>query len=237
VLQSAALNRIDQKRIVVKRILLIISLLSSATALAETGYITDQLKITLRSGESTTHKVIRMLPSGTAVTILNRNEQTSYANIRLSDGTTGYVLNRMILGERPARERLAEAKQQLVILRQEPGKLSSQLAALQEEHAELKSNYTAMVNEKNSLKSELGKLRKVARDPMRVAGERDEAVERGQQLSDELDMIRLKNQRLTDRTEQNWFLIGGGVVIAGILLGLLLPHMRVKKNRTEWGDF
>ena len=220
-----------------KTILLIISLLSSATAFAETGYITDQLKITLRSGESTTHKVIRMLPSGTAVTILNRNEQTSYAQIRLPDGTTGYVLNRMILRERPAREQLAEAKQQLVVLRQEPGKLSSQLATLQEEHAELKANYTAMVNEKNSLKIELSRLSKVARDPLRVAGERDEAVERGQQLADELDMIRLKNQRLTDRTEQNWFLIGGGVVIAGILLGLLLPHMRVKKNRTEWGDF
>lgn len=220
-----------------KKFFLFLFLLASSTAYAETGYITDQLKITLRSGESTTHKVIRMLPSGTAVTVLDRNEQTSYAKIRLADGTTGYVLNRMILRERPAREQLAEARQQLVVLRQEPGKLSSQLADLQEKHADLQRNFSEIENEKNNLKRELSRLSKVARDPLRVAGERDEAVERSQQLSDELDMLRLRNQRLTDKTEQNWFLIGGGVVIAGILLGLLLPHMRVKKNRSEWGDF
>ncbi|MEA1890145.1 MAG: TIGR04211 family SH3 domain-containing protein [Pseudomonadota bacterium] len=220
-----------------KNILLCILLLGSAPALAETGYITDQLKITLRSGESTTHKVIRMLPSGTAVTILGRNKQTNYAKVRLADGTTGYVLNRMILNERPARERLAEAEQQLVVLRQEPGKLSSQLADLQETHAELQRKFSEMENENNNLKLELASLSKVARDPLRIAGERDSAVERSQHLSDELDMLRLKNQRLTDKTEQNWFLIGAGVVIAGIILGLLLPHMRVKKNRSEWGDF
>lgn len=220
-----------------KKILLFILVLGSTSALAETGYITDQLKITLRSGESTTHKVIRMLPSGTAVTVLGHNKQTNYAKVRLPDGTTGYVLNRMILSERPARERLAEAEQQLVVLRQEPGKLSSQLADLQEKHAELQQKYTDMVNDSNNLKLELTSLSKVARDPLRIAGERDDAVERSQHLSDELDILRLKNQRLTDKTEQNWFLIGAGVVIAGIILGLLLPHMRVKKNRSEWGDF
>ncbi|NOY17668.1 MAG: TIGR04211 family SH3 domain-containing protein [Gammaproteobacteria bacterium] len=220
-----------------KNVLLFIFLLGSAPALAETGYITDQLKITLRSGENTSFKVIRMLPSGTAVKILGRNKQSNYANVRLADGTTGYVLNRMILSERPARERLAEAEQKLVVLRQEPGKLSRQLEALQETHAVLQQKFTEMENENNTLKQALSRLKKVARDPLRVASERDDAVEHSQQLADELDMLRLKNQRLTDKTEQNWFMIGAGVIIAGIILGLLLPHMRMKKNRSEWGDF
>ncbi|MDX2486045.1 MAG: TIGR04211 family SH3 domain-containing protein [Gammaproteobacteria bacterium] len=220
-----------------KRILFFIFLLGSSSAIAETGYITDQLKITLRSGESTTHKVVRMLPSGTAVTVLSRNSNTNYAKVRMADGTTGYVLNRMLLTERPARERLAEAEQQLVVLSQEPGKLSSQLASLQEIHAALQQQFAEMGNENDNLKQEVIRLSKVAQDPLRVAGERDDAVERSQHLSDELDILKLKNQRLTDKTEQNWFLIGAGVVIAGIILGLLLPHMRVKKNRSEWGDF
>ena len=212
-------------------------LFSSSSCFAETGYITDQLKITLRSGESTTHKVIRMLPSGTAVEILSRNSNTNYAKVRLPDGTVGYVLSRMLLNERPARERLAEAEQQLVVLRQEPGKLSSQLADLQESHADLQQRFNTIKNENSDLKQELSRLRKVAQDPLRIATERDDAVERSQQLADELDILKLKNQRLTDKTEQNWFLIGAGVIIAGIILGLLIPHMRVKKNRSEWGDF
>ena len=212
-------------------------LLGSSSCFAETGYITDQLKITLRSGESTTHKVIRMLPSGTAVEILSRSSETNYAKVRLPDGTVGYVLSRMLLNERPARERLAEAEQQLVVLRQEPGKLSSQLADLQESHADLQQRFNATKNENSDLKQELSRLRKVAQDPLRIATERDDAVQRSQQLADELDILKLKNQRLTDKTEQNWFLIGAGVIIAGIILGLLIPHMRVKKNRSEWGDF
>lgn len=220
-----------------KRILFFMLLLGSSSCFAETGYITDQLKITLRSGESTTHKVIRMLPSGTAVEILGRNSATNYAKVRLPDGTVGYVLSRMLLNERPARERLAEAERQLVVLRQEPGKLSSQLADLQESHADLQQRFNAMQNENGDLKQELSRLRKVAQDPLRIATERDDAVVRSQQLADELDILKLKNQRLTDKTEQNWFLIGAGVIIAGIILGLLIPHMRVKKNRSEWGDF
>jgi SH3 domain protein len=226
----------------VKKIIFFISLLASVSigsvsAFAATAYITDQLKITLRSGESTTHKVIRMLPSGTSVKILDRNNQTNYAKIQLSDGSTGFVLNRMLLSERPARERLAEAEQQLVVLRQEPGKLSSQLANLQESHSALQQDFTAIKDENGNLQQELSRLSKVARDPLRIAQERDDAVVRSQKLADELGILKLKNQRLTDKTEQNWFLIGAGVVIAGIILGLLLPHMRVKKNRSEWGDF
>jgi SH3 domain protein len=226
----------------VKKIIFFISLLASVSigsvsAFAATAYITDQLKITLRSGESTTHKVIRMLPSGTSVKILDRNSQTNYTKIQLSDGTTGFVLNRMLLSERPARERLAEAEQQLVVLRQEPGKLSSQLANLQESHSALQQDFTAIKDENGNLQQELSRLSKVARDPLRIAQERDDAVVRSQKLADELGILKLKNQRLTDKTEQNWFLIGAGVVIAGIILGLLLPHMRVKKNRSEWGDF
>ena len=220
-----------------KKALAVILLIFSSTAIAETGYITDSLKITMRSGESTTHKVIRMLPSGTRVTILGRNPETSYSRIQLADGTTGYVLSRMILGERPARERLAEAEQQLQVLRQEPGKLSSQLARLQEQHSDLTRKFNSLQGENTMLKGELDQLRKVAADPVRIAQERDEAVQRSQALSDELDILKLKNQRLTDKTEQNWFLIGAGVIIAGIILGLLLPHLRVKKNRSEWGGF
>jgi SH3 domain protein len=221
----------------VKKALAIILLFFSSSAIAETGYITDSLKITMRSGESTTHKVIRMLPSGTRVTVLERNPDTSYSRVRLADGTTGYVLSRMILDERPARERLAEAEQQLQVLRQEPGKLSSQLAQLQEKHSALTQDFNSLQTENTALKQELNQLRKVAADPVRIAQERDEAVQRNQALADELDILKLKNQRLTDKTEQNWFLIGAGVIVAGIILGLLLPHLRVKKNRSEWGGF
>lgn len=220
-----------------KRILTAVLLAASLPALAETAYVTDQLKITLRSGESTTHKVIRMLQSGTAVEVVSRNQDTGYSQVRLGDGTTGYVLSRMLEKERSARERLAEAEAQLQILQQEPGKLSSQLASLQEKYSALENDHTTLRAENDRLNRELDGLRRTAAEPVRIAQERDAAVERNRQLNDELASLRLHNQKLVDRTEQNWFMIGGGVVVIGIILGLILPRLRVKRRRSEWGDF
>ena len=40
-----------------------------------------------------------------------------------------------------------------------------------------------------------------------------------------------------DKTEQNWFMIGAAAIIVGIVLGLILPRLRVRRRRSEWGDF
>ena len=108
-----------------KRLLPILLIAVSLPVCAKTAYISDQLKITMRSGESTTHKVVRMLPSGMQVNVVSQDSKTGYSKIRLSNGTTGYVLTRMLLNERPARERLAEAEEQLQVLRQEPAILQT----------------------------------------------------------------------------------------------------------------
>jgi len=43
-----------------------------ASAQAETRYIVDQAKLPMRSGQSTGHSIVRMLPSGTAVEVLGQ---------------------------------------------------------------------------------------------------------------------------------------------------------------------
>lgn len=220
-----------------KRLLPILLIVISLPAMAKTGYISDQLKITMRSGESTTHKVIKMLQSGTRVEILSQNKKTGYSKIRLPNGTTGYILTRMIQNERPARERLAEAEQQLQMLRQEPDKLGSQLARLQEDYQNLQRQYAELTRENEQLNNELKVLREAAAEPMRLARERDASVEKNRQLTDELATLKLNNQRLSDKTEQNWFMIGAAAIIVGILLGLILPRLRVRRRRSEWGDF
>ena len=220
-----------------KRLLPILLIVVSLPVFAKTAYISDQLKITMRSGESTTHKVVKMLPSGMKVDVIGRNSKTGYSKIRLPNGSTGYVLTRMVLSERPARERLAEAEEQLQMLRQEPDKLGSQLASLQENNQSLQRRYDSLALENEQLSNEIDSLRQASAEPMRIARERDESVEKNRQLNDELATLKLSNQRLTDKTEQNWFMIGAVAIAVGILLGLILPRLRVRRRRSEWGDF
>ena len=55
----------------VKKIVTLLLILCSAGAFAKTAYVTDELKITLRSGESSTHRILRMLPTGERLTVLS----------------------------------------------------------------------------------------------------------------------------------------------------------------------
>ncbi len=71
------------------RKLLPLALLAAAglAQAAETRYVTDQLEATLRTGESVTHRITKMLPSGTTVEVLSTNPKTGYSRIRMQDAT------------------------------------------------------------------------------------------------------------------------------------------------------
>ena len=47
-----------------KKFATLLLILCSATATAKTAYVTDELEITLRTGETTGHRIVRMLPTG-----------------------------------------------------------------------------------------------------------------------------------------------------------------------------
>jgi len=75
-------------------------------AVAETAYITDNLRLGLHQAEDTSDRAFRMLDSGQALEILSRNR--NYANVRLPDGTRGYVKAAYLVEEKPAKLIVAE---------------------------------------------------------------------------------------------------------------------------------
>ncbi|MFH2124890.1 MAG: TIGR04211 family SH3 domain-containing protein, partial [Pseudomonadota bacterium] len=93
-------------RIVTATILAV--LLVAATAAAqETLYVTDQLRITVRSGPSTGNKVIAMAETGDQMILLG-SKPDGWSLVRLPDGKEGWALTRFLQKERPAKLRLAE---------------------------------------------------------------------------------------------------------------------------------
>lgn len=75
-------------------------------AVAETAYITDNLRLGLHQAEDTSDRAFRMLDSGQALEILSRNR--NYANVRLPDGAQGYVKVAYLVEEKPAKLIVAE---------------------------------------------------------------------------------------------------------------------------------
>jgi SH3 domain protein len=222
----------------VKKIALALVLLVSFGSLhAETRYVTDELKITMRSGESATHKIIRMLPSGTPLEVLADNKGTGYSQVRTEGGTTGYVLTRQLMAIPSARERLESIEQQLLQLKEEPERLSARLISLQTEHDQLQQQFAQVSEERQTLGQELESLKRTAANAIRISNERNELRKQVVTLTHQVEDLKQENRELGNSSDQRWFMIGAAVIVGGILLGLILPHLRVRKRKNSWGSF
>ncbi len=79
-------------------------------ASAETAYVTDNLRLGLHNAEDTSDRAFRILESGQPMEILIRTN--NYANVRLPDGTEGWVKTAYIVDDKPAKLIVAETMQE-----------------------------------------------------------------------------------------------------------------------------
>lgn len=206
-----------------------------ATAHAETRYVTDRFEVTLRAGEGTRFKILRMLPSGTPVEVLGVNRSTNYARVRIQDGTLGYVLAQELQEEPAARNRLVELEERLAALRQKPDSLTAQLADLQEAHGELRERYASLEREKQQREQELATIRHASANVLDITSDRERLRLQVAELTRARADLEQENRDLKNQTNQRWFLIGAGVLGSGVLMGLLLPRLRLGRRKTPWG--
>lgn len=219
-----------------KSLIFVVLLAAPLASHAETRYVTDQFKITLRSGESSTHRIIRMVPTGESLTVLRNNPKTGYTRVRTQDGKKGYVLTHQIVKEPIARDQLVALKERVRELEAAPGELSAKLAALQGEHTQLKQAHEELQVIRQKIESELTNLRRTSSNALRISNERNELRREVARLRGEFEELKQENRELRVNSNQRWFLTGGGVVTGGILLGLILPHLRMRRRRDSWGS-
>jgi SH3 domain protein len=99
------------------------SCLFCAGAAAETGYVTDMLRLGLHEASDTSDEPIENLTSGTALEVLERTPL--YLRVRTDEGREGWVKAAYIVEEKPARTRVAELEAELTVLRDELGQASA----------------------------------------------------------------------------------------------------------------
>jgi SH3 domain protein len=218
----------------VRKLLTLALLAAAGLAQAETRYITDQLEATLRSGESITHRITKMLPSGTPVEVLSTNAKTGYSRIRTQDGKDAYILTRHLMEQAPPRERVIQLEAKLQELQQAPDQLTAKLAALQDQYGNLERAHEKLESTKRELEAELIAVKRAAADPLAIAEERNALRKQVADLARQAEELKAKNAEIANDQGQRWFMIGGGVAFGGLLLGLILPHLRLRRQRSSW---
>ncbi len=209
---------------------------AAAVAAPTQQYISDRLELPLRSGQSVQHRILRMLPSGTPVQVLQTSKDSGYSQVRAPDGTVGWVLTRFLMDAPSARAQLAAAKQQVARLTLENAKLKKQVAALGAKTGAQGTQLAKLEQDKQNLTAEVDRIRRAAGSALALDHENRDLKAQTLAQGRELQALRQENEMLKDRSKRDWFLAGALVLFAGMLLGLILPRLRLRR-RGGWDSF
>ena len=189
----------------------------SNAALADTMYVSDVLKLTVRDGKGTGEKIIAVVQSGQTVEVLQPEDE--WALVRLDDGKEGWVLNRYLTGKITNNIKLKLLKkkhkalvdqsttllEEKVKLKEENKKFKTELDKVQKEAEELKMSY-------ESLKTESAGYINLKSKYTKTASQLSEYTEKSELLEKELT-------KLEFRQTVRWLLTGAGVLLLGFLIG------------------
>jgi SH3 domain protein len=208
----------------------------AGNALAETRYVSDSLEITMRSGKGNSYSITRMLDSGTPVEVLEVDKDEGYTRVRTKSGKEGWVLSRYLMKTPAARDRLASAEKNLAEIELEKRKLETAMAALTEEKNKLAAELETLTGQNRKAGQELAEIKRTASSALAIDAENKDLKSRVVTLERDLQTVQQENEGLRDRSDRDWFMVGAGVVLLGILIGLIIPRIRWRK-KSSWDTF
>ena len=196
----------------------------SANGFAESMYVTDQLKLTLRSGPSTGHKVLAVVESGQKVEILEPGEDWSL--VRNAKGKEGYVLTRYLMAEPTHNVRLEKLQRKHKALTQQAATLLEENTRFRSENKKLKSALDKNEKTLQKLRLDYDKLKAGSAEYLELK-EKSKTVSR--QLAEQTKRADTLDEELRSvETNQyiKWFLAGSGVLLMGFIVGFSARRQR-----------
>lgn len=212
--------------------ILLITALTSSPLLAATKYVSDELVINMRSGKGNGFKIIKIVKSGTPLTVLETD--SGYTRARTPQGVEGWVLSRFLIDQPVARDQLAKARQDVATMKEKYEAMVNELSTIKTERDTLSSSEKSLLANKEKMNTELVKLKKIAARPMQLEAENDQLRNELVKIEAEMRLLKQEYQTLEDNTDQEWFMTGAAVLFGGMLLGLIFPKLRSGQKKANW---
>ncbi len=193
--------------------LAVILMLVVPAAHAQDNYISDELFTYMHSGPGTQFRIIGSIDAGTKVTVVDRNRNAGYTQVLDERGRKGWVESKYVSNQ--------------------PG-LKTRMPALEKELTQVKS---ALANAQGDSEAKTkGLIESLEQRNAQLKELETHTSELNQKLIDAQSEIRELRARIDTQKDDllmRWFTYGAMVAGAGLLFGLILPHLiplRKKRN-------
>ena len=213
---------------------LLLTLVFAQNTVAETRYIDDTLRVPMRSGASSEHRIISFVISGTKV-----DEQPSdqpneeWAFVKLANGTEGWIQRTYLKNTPAAKELLAYSQNEVAALKQKNSEQLQEIKKISDELKEIKKQLTGLEKHSEKTDKELAYVKDISKDVVRIDTSNTQLLEENELLK----ASREESQQLVTKLESNQknqgIIYGVLAVLLGIFLGWIMPKM--KSNRSsDW---
>ncbi len=201
-------------------------------AFAETVYVSDSFTVPVRSGPSAGHRIVhRGLPTGTELTVIERDDDAGFVHVRTTRGTQGWIAAQYLVRQPIARVRLDQANRRIERLEQDLSSQKQRVGTLEKDRNEARGNSDDLSTQVSSLQAELDELQRISSNAVASHERNIELEELVRRLRTELDELTDERNRLERDERRRWLMYGGGLVLGGLLLGVAI---KARPRRSAW---
>jgi len=221
-------------------LIILFGFISVTSSMAETQYVSDVLIISVREGTDPEAPAVGYLRSATPVDVLEITEELM--RIETEEGLQGWVRKKFIVAEKPKAVIIDELEENISILEESIKTLQegSDAEGLQKLIDGYKQQITTLTA---SLENEKRTRLALQRDLKKVNAEHQQLLNQSKKnhgINKELAALKNENKILKDKIaaqppvnaspmlsgNMKWFLIGGGVLLLGFIVGRALKGKR-----------
>ena len=114
--------------------------------------------------------------------------------------------------------------------------MKTAMEEMKEEKGAIEKENSTMDADYRKVSQELAEIKRTASSALAIDSENKDLKSRLVALERNLQTLQQENENLKDRTARDWFMVGAGVVLIGILAGLIIPRIRWRK-KSSWDTF
>jgi SH3 domain protein len=199
---------------------------------ADKAYVTDSFEITLRTGPSTSNKIVGMLTSGQPLEVLSTEGEWSFVRLPGND-REGWAVSRYLISRLPWEMQAKALQEELARLQTKLGQTEKDLGAVSHQSQDLTAELKRKTQDLDRLQKQYSELQRGAEGYVKLktlyaAMEKNLAT-----TQNELVKVVKENENIKSSQLNKWFLNGALVLLCGLLIGTLAGRQQ-KRRRSSF---
>ncbi|MBR9805411.1 TIGR04211 family SH3 domain-containing protein, partial [bacterium] len=130
--------------------------------------------------------------------------------------------------------RLEQALKANTQLKNQIRDIKGQFGDASKNNSRLDRELQALTTNNTQLSDELSKIKKISANAIALDHNNRELLQKNELLKIQIEELTAENQRLSNKSNKEWFMYGVFAVFMGALLTVLLPRLKGKRKSSEW---